>query len=154
MGFFLQLVTCSLGLPKSIQQNPSTPTINHRNKWESASIMTKYYVIHVTMIPYPNYGCIITLVTSRKQIYLISISNFSQCSCLNFIKMNARSLWKNRKWIYCKHKFNIFGHICKVDYTVETFIHAPNFSFNKVMCTLELANVVEVEKWCIDKDWT
>jgi hypothetical protein len=92
------------------------------------------YITGVTVIPYPGYGCIITLVTNRDHTYLIlSIIDFLQYSCRNFIKMNAGSFRRNGKWVYCKHVYYMFWYLFKVDYTIKTFIHAPNFSFKEVM---------------------
>ena len=34
-------------------------------------------------------------------------------------------------------------YICKVDNTVDNFIHAPTLSYNKVVHLLELASVVK-----------
>jgi hypothetical protein len=48
--------------------------------------------------------------------------------------------------MYCKHMYYIFRYLCKVDYTVETFIHAPSFSFKEIIHILEFAHIVEAEK--------
>jgi hypothetical protein len=107
--------------------------------------MMGHNVNGVTVIPWPGYGCVITLVTGTHHAYPISVSDFLQYFCPNFIKMNARTFKRNRKWVYCKHVY-IFQHLYKVDYTIETFIHSLNFSFKEVMRILKFAGIVEAEK--------
>jgi hypothetical protein len=46
----------------------TAPLPKHRNKWESALHMDEYYVVGVTLIPYPGYGCFITIVSKKKNI--------------------------------------------------------------------------------------
>jgi hypothetical protein len=60
--------------------------------------------------------------------------------------MNAGSFRQNEKWVYYKHVYYIFWYLCKVDYIIETFIHASSFSFKEVICILEFAGIVEEEK--------
>ena len=36
-----------------------------------------------------------------------------------------------------------FQVVCKVDYVIDKFIHAPTFNYNEVMFLLEHADVVE-----------
>ena len=40
---------------KSVRRNLTTPTADHKNKWESVGLMDGYYVVGVTAIPYPGY---------------------------------------------------------------------------------------------------
>ena len=47
--------------------------------------------------------------------------------------------------MYCKHLYYVFEFLCKVDYDSDKFIHAPMFTFNKVMRLLELGSVVDFE---------
>jgi hypothetical protein len=44
--------------------------------------------------------------------------------------------------------------MCKVDYAMKTFIHAPSFNFKEVMRILDFTGVVEAEKWCWDEKYT
>ena len=37
----------------SVRRNLTAPTVEHKNKWESAGLMDGYYVVGVTAIPYP-----------------------------------------------------------------------------------------------------
>ena len=38
---------------KSVRRNLAAPTVDHKNKWESAGLMDGYYVVGITAIPYP-----------------------------------------------------------------------------------------------------
>ena len=42
-----------------------------------------------------------------------------------------------------------------MDYKVDTFMHAPNYSYNKVMCILELTVVIEpaAQEWLEENAW-
>jgi hypothetical protein len=41
------------------------------------------------------------------------------------------------------YSYYIFRYICKVDYTMGTFIHAPTFNYKKVMSIFERVDVAE-----------
>lgn len=66
---------------------------------------------------------------------------YPQCTCMDFTKMSAK-LWR-KKWMYCKHLHYVFICLCKVDFKNNEFIHASTSKYNKVMCLLELASVVQ-----------
>ena len=105
--------------------------------------MDGYYVVGVTPIPYLGYGCIITIVSKDDKTYLVSIANIPQCTYPNFAKMLSLAVGKRGQWVSCKHLYYVFRYLCKVDYATDKFIHAPTFSYNEVMCLLELAGVAE-----------
>ena len=126
----------------SIRRNPEAPTAEHRNKWESAALMSSCHVTGVIPIPYPGYGCVISLHTGNADIYRITISNLSSCTCPDFVRMSASSLGKKKQWVYCKHIYYVFRYLCKMDYRTETFMHAPSFSYNEVILLLQLAGVL------------
>jgi hypothetical protein len=44
--------------------------------------------------------------------------------------------------VYCKHLYYVFRFLCKVDYDIDKFIHAPSYFYNEVMRLLELSSVV------------
>jgi hypothetical protein len=57
---------------------------------------------------------------------------FPGCSCLYFKEMETKGLGKHGHLVSCKHLYFIFINICSLDFEVDTFVHAPSFSFNKV----------------------
>ena len=126
----------------TIRRNGDAPTPEHHNQWESASHMSTCQVTNVTAIPYPGYGVVIALDNDKGKVYYISITDFPSCTCLSFVKMMSGALGKQLQWIYCKHVYYIFRYICKMDYKVDTFMHAPSYSYNEVMQVLELAAVI------------
>ena len=50
---------------------------------------------------------------------------------------------KRGHWMPCKQLYYVFMYLCKVDYAIDKFIHTSAFSYNEVMCLLELVGVVE-----------
>ena len=73
-------------------------------------------------------------------------------SWFDFTKMSSHFLGKKGEWVYYKHLYCVFRILCKVDHGSDKFIHAPTYSYNKVMQLLELVGVVECEyytKCCI-----
>ena len=104
--------------------------------------MSNYQVTNVTAIPYPGYGVVIALDNGKGKVYYISITDFPSCTCPSFVRMMSGALEKRLQWIYCKHVYYIFRYICKMDYKVDTFMHAPSYSYNEVMQVLELAAVI------------
>ena len=105
--------------------------------------MNKCQVTNVTTIPYPGYGVVITLDNGKVKVYYISITNFPSCTCPSFEKkMMFGALGKRLQWIYCKHMYYILQYLCKIDYKVDTFMHAPSYSYNEVMQIFELVAVI------------
>ena len=104
--------------------------------------MSNYQITNVTAIPYPGYGVVIALDSGKGKVYYISITDFPSCTCPSFVRMMSGALGKRLQWIYCKHMYYIFCYICKMDYKVDTFMHAPSYSYNEVMQVLELAAVI------------
>ena len=86
---------------KVIPCNSKAPTIDHRNKWESAC-----QVQNVTEVPYLGFGRVFIIDSgiypSKKQYHVI-ISNFPDCSCVDFINMFVVALGKRGQWVNCKH---------------------------------------------------
>ena len=104
--------------------------------------MNNRQVTNVTIILYPSYGVVITLDSGKGKVYYFSIIDFPSCTCPSFVKMMSGALGKWLQWIYCKHVHYIFRYLCKMDYKVDTFMHAPSYSYNEVMQILELAIVI------------
>ena len=107
--------------------------------------MDGYYVVGVTAIPCLGYGVIINIVSKEDITYRMTIGDIPHCTCPDFTKMFSQALEKKGKWMYCKHLYYVFRFLCKVDYESDKFIHAPTYTYNEVMCLLELAGVVECE---------
>jgi hypothetical protein len=121
----------------SIRRNSDAPTVEHRNKWESAALMDHCGITGVTTIPYPGYGCVVTLNTGNDKLYRVTIGCFPECSCPDFIKMLSETLGKNKQWKYCKHMYYVLRYMCKMDPKEHSFMHAPSYSFDEVMEILE-----------------
>ena len=119
-----------------------SPLSEHKNKWESALHTDGYYVVGVTPIPYPGYGCIITIV-SKEKTCLVFIADIPQCTCMDFVKMLSLAVGMRGQRVSCKHLYHVFVNLCKVDYATYKLIHASTFSYNEVMRLLELAGVAE-----------
>ena len=102
----------------------------------SASALTLTARIEkVTMVPHPGFGCVVSLISRKEpriQKYTLSISSFPSCTCPYFQEMILKSLGGRGQWAYCKHMYFIFTVICGLEGEVETFLHAPSFSFNEV----------------------
>ena len=126
----------------TIRKNGDALTTEHRNQWESASHMNKCQDMNVNAIPYPGYRVVITLDSGKGKVYYVSITNFPSCTCPSFVKMMSGALGKWLQWIYCKHVYYILWYLCKMDYKMDTFMHAPSYSYNEVMRILELATVI------------
>ena len=118
--------------------------VDHK-KWESAGLMDGYYVVVMIAIPYQGSGVIINIVSKEDNAHHVTIGDIPQCTCLNFTKMSCLTCIMKRKWMYNKHLYYVFKFLFKVDYDNDKFIHAPTYTYNKVMQLLELANVVECE---------
>jgi hypothetical protein len=128
---------------KSVRRNLAPPTVDHKNKWESAGLMDGYYVVGITAIPYPGFEMLINIVSKEDITYRVTIGDMPHCTCFDFKKMSSQSLGNKEKWVYCKHLYYVFRFLCKLNYDSDKFIHAPTYSYNEVMRLLELAGVVE-----------
>jgi len=127
----------------AIRRSMDPPSIEQRNKWSSTALMNNCYVSKLDALPYPGWGCVITLVTGKDKSYCVTFTGLPGCSCPGFLKMQSEALGKKGKWLYCKHVYYILRYLCKLDYQKDLFMHAPSYSFNEVIRILELANIVE-----------
>ena len=107
--------------------------------------MDGYYVVVMIAIPYQGFGVIINIVSKEDNAHHVTIGDIPQCTCPNFTKMSCLTFIMKRKWMHNKHLYHVFKFLCKVDYHNDKFIHAPTYTYNKVMQLLELVNVVECE---------
>jgi hypothetical protein len=128
---------------KSVRRNLAPPTVDHKNKWESVGLMDGFYVVGITVIPYPGFEMLINIVSKENIIYCVTIGDLPHCTCSDFTKMSSQSLGKKDKWVYCKHLYYMFRFLYKVHYDSNKFIHAPMYSYNEVIRLIELAGVVE-----------
>ena len=119
---------------KRIRRNPKAPTTMQANNSTFALTLTAR-IEKVTMVFHPRFGCILSLILGKEpqvQKYTLSILSFPTCTCPYFEEMILKSLGGRGQWAYCKHMYFIFTVVCGLEGKVETFIHAPSFSFNKV----------------------
>ena len=119
---------------KRIHPNPKAPTTTQANNSASARTLTAR-IERVTMVPHLGFGCIVSLILEKEprvQKYMLSISSFPTCTCPYFEEMILKYLGGRGQSASCKHMYFIFIVICGLDDEVETFLHAPSFSFNEV----------------------
>ena len=72
------------GFSKIIHWKPTTPTSNHKNKWESTRLMDGYYLVGVTPISCHGSRVVIYIVSKANIAYHVTIGNIPYCTCLNF----------------------------------------------------------------------
>ena len=123
---------------RTIRRLPNAPTVDHRNKWESARNV-KATVKNVTPIPYPGYGRIITLdsgIYPKQKTYLVSLCDFLSCTCEDFVTMSSGALGKRKAWVNCKHLYYVYRFLCKANSEDDKFIHAPSLSFDEIQLLL------------------
>ena len=97
-------------------------------------------ILKVTMIPRPEFGCVIMLQskpTPIQSIYQLTVSFLPECNCPAFKDMISKFGRKRNSFMHCKHLNFIFIKVSNVDHEVDLFIHAPTFSFNEVKFILE-----------------
>jgi hypothetical protein len=140
---YLSLITLAHQIPtfifstrnsKSVRWNTNAPTVEHRNKWESARNI-KGTVLGITVLPFLGLGAIISLesgVEPDKKVYRITISHFLECTCHDFLNMAVASIGKRAPYVNCKHLYYIFRYFYKMNCKDDKFIHSPSLSFNEV----------------------
>ena len=85
----------------------------------------------------------IWLISKEEKTYLVFIADNPHHTCPNFVEMISMVVGKRGHWMPCKQLYYVFMYLCKVDYAIDKFIHTSAFSYNEVMCLLELVGVVE-----------
>lgn len=56
---------------KIVWRNPTVPTVDHINKWESVKFMESYYVVGLTTILYLGYGVIINIDLKEDNLFWV-----------------------------------------------------------------------------------
>jgi hypothetical protein len=79
---------------KTMCYYPTTLLADHKNKWKSAGLMEGYFVVVVTVIPYPGFGVIINIVSKHDITYHVTIGDIPHCTCSDFTKMSSHALEK------------------------------------------------------------
>ena len=82
---------------KNVRRSSTAPTAEHRNKWESASLMDGIYISDVVTVPHPGYGAIIDILSHSNQKYNVTISSFPTCNCPDFKAMETVAQGEHRK---------------------------------------------------------
>ena len=122
------------GKPFWFVPQPSTKHLKKMEETQSISCSILKYV----KVPVLGYGVVITIYTSgsldRKELYEVSISDYSSCSCSDFKFMKVRANRK-RKWMPCKHLYFLLQHhfSCTEE---DVFIHCPRWTPNEVKLLL------------------
>ena len=117
-----------------MRRNTKAPTEAHRNQWESARNV-KATIIQVNLLPYPGLGAIVALqsgVEPNANVYNITLCNFPACTCPHYNNMTSSAIGRRGMYVNCKHLYYVFRFLCKLDYKVDTFIHAPTLSMDEV----------------------
>ena len=126
-------------LSKVVRRSSNAPSAKQRQMVAFAEAMHGT-VLKLTMIPQPDFGCIVTLQSKSEPqplIYQVTVSFFPDCNCSCFLDMISKFGRKRNSYMNCKHLYYIFIKISNLDPEVNLFIHAPTFSFNKVKLILE-----------------
>ena len=115
----------------------SQPSTEHLKKMEETR-STSCFILKYVKVPTPGYGVVITICTpgslDRKELYEVSISDYTLCSCPDFKFMKVRANRK-RKWMPCKHLYFLLKQ--HFSYTEEdVFIHCPSWTPNEVKLLL------------------
>jgi hypothetical protein len=86
-------------------------------------------VLNVIVLSFPSFGAIVSLefgIQPNEKVYKITISQFLECPCLDFVNMVVASIGNQGQYVNCKYLYYIFCYFCKDD----KFIHSLSFSFN------------------------
>ena len=92
---------------RTIKRLANPPTIEQRNKWESASNI-RGGILGVTLVPLLGLGAIVVLQTgveSNKNIYRVTMDTFPTCTCPDFVNMMVSVVGRRAKYVNCKHLY-------------------------------------------------
>lgn len=109
--------------------------VDYKKKWRNVGLINNHYVVGITAILYSKFKVIINIFLKGDDI--------PHCTYLDFTKMSTHGLGKRMEWVYYKYPNYEFRFMCKADYDIDKFIHAPTFTYNEVNQLLVLANIVE-----------
>ena len=111
------------------------PSTDHLKKMEEHRKLD-CTILKYVKVPSPGYGAVLTIITpgslDKKELYEVSILNFSACTCKNFKFMSTRALGnKKHKWMPCKHLFFLLQEhfSCTEE---DVFIHYLGWTPNEV----------------------
>ena len=62
--------------PKTLHWNSGAPIVDNKNKWESTRPIDGYYVVGVTLIPYPRFEVIMNVISKEDVAYIVTIGDF------------------------------------------------------------------------------
>ncbi len=77
---------------------------------------------------------------STKQ-YDVTIGNFPNCICDDFIQMMAGSLGGRGKWVHCKHLYFILQNVMYCG-QIKPFLHFLTWSQNEIQCIMNHVKVI------------
>ena len=58
--------------------------------------------------------------------------------------MTSSAIGRRGMYVNCKHLYYVFRFLCKLDYKVDTFIHAPTLSMDEVQQILVAAGIIKI----------
>ncbi len=103
------------------------------NRWEAGWTL-EAVVLPPIEVPPLTYGQIYIISfnppLSTKQ-FEVTIGNFHNCTCVDFITMMVGSLGGQGKWVHCKHFYFILQNVTYCGQT-EPFIHFLTWSWDEV----------------------
>lgn len=127
---------------KAMQQYPSPPTTYHKNKWRDICHWGHTYFMHEMQSGHQH--CL------KEGHYILSLHfqyDTMHMPILHHIVICGFE--KEGNWLYCKHLYYVFKNLCKMNYNNDISIHAPTYTYNKVMCLLKLAMLLSMSGyWC------
>jgi hypothetical protein len=126
-------------LSKLVRRSSNAPSAKQRQLVASVEAMHGT-ILKLTIIPQPGFGCIITLQSKSEPqppIYQIIVSYLPECNYAYFLDMISKFSRKRNSYQNCTHLYYIFIKFSNLDADVNSFIHAPTFSFNEVKLILE-----------------
>ena len=133
---------------KAIRRIANAPTTEQRNKWESASNITRQ-ILGVTLLPLPGLGAIVELETGstcNKNAYQVTMGQFPTCTCPDFMNMAVSAIGGRPQYVNCKQLYYLYRYFCKMDVNKDKFIHAPSYSFSELKELLVRAGMITLPK--------
>ena len=125
-----------------MRRTPTTPTANHKNKWEGAGLMDGDYVVGVTAISYP--GCSDNQNCLQRGYHILHHNWRHPALHVSKLHKNVLSSIGEKMEISVLQTSSICIQIF-VQGKLREFIHVSTYTYNEVMRILELAGVVECE---------
>ena len=124
---------------KSVQQFNTGPSSKQLLSINSAMAL-EASILKVSMIPQPEFGCIISLQSKPSLtdcVYQLTVSSYLDCTCQAFKEIISKFGRQGFPYKHCKHLYYIFVKVCALNPEVDLFIHAPTLSFNEIRLILK-----------------